>query len=117
MVSPTCQVETAVRDSSLYWTGIIRQKQGVVKMKGESVYGSFSDGCKKESGCRVIPKTGGHVARVLLVAGSVRDDELALGCGEIAIGDVDGDALLAFGPTPSGATGESTRPVGAPLTR
>ena len=57
MVSPNCQVETAVRDSSLYWTGIIRQKQGVVKMKGESVYGSFSDGCKKESGCRVIPKT------------------------------------------------------------
>jgi hypothetical protein len=41
--------------------------------------------------------TGGHVARVLLVARSIRDDELAV-CGrEVAIGNIDGDALLAFG--------------------
>ena len=37
-----------------------------------------------------------HVARILLVTGCIRDDELtSRGC-EIAIGDVDGDALLAL---------------------
>ena len=40
---------------------------------------------------------GRHVAGVLLVAGRVGDDELALGGGEEAIGDIDGDALLALG--------------------
>ena len=40
---------------------------------------------------------GGHVARVLLVAGRVGQNEFALGRREIAVGDVDGDALLAFG--------------------
>jgi hypothetical protein len=38
-----------------------------------------------------------HVARVLLVAGRVGDDVLARAGGEVAIGDVDGDALLALG--------------------
>ena len=40
---------------------------------------------------------GGHVARVLLVAGRVGDDELAARRGEVAVGHVDGDALLALG--------------------
>ena len=40
---------------------------------------------------------GGHVAGVLLVAGAVGDDELALVGAEEAVGDVDGDALLALG--------------------
>ena len=40
---------------------------------------------------------GGHVARVLLVPGRIGDDELAPGRGEVAVGDVDGDALLALG--------------------
>jgi hypothetical protein len=40
---------------------------------------------------------GGHVARVLLVARRVGDDELAPVGGEVAVGDVDGDALLALG--------------------
>ena len=40
---------------------------------------------------------GHHVARVLLVARRVGDDELALLGGEEAIGDVDRDALLALG--------------------
>ena len=43
---------------------------------------------------------GRHVAGVLLVAGRVGDDERALLGGEIAIGDVDGDALLALGLEP-----------------
>jgi hypothetical protein len=38
-----------------------------------------------------------HVAGVLDVAGGVGDDELAARGGEIAVGDVDGDALLALG--------------------
>ena len=38
-----------------------------------------------------------HVARVLLVARRVGDDELALRRGEVAVRDVDGDALLALG--------------------
>ena len=40
---------------------------------------------------------GRHVAGVLLVAGRVGDDERAPRRGEIAVGDVDGDALLALG--------------------
>jgi hypothetical protein len=40
---------------------------------------------------------GHHVARVLLVARRVGDDELALRSREEAVGDVDGDALLALG--------------------
>ena len=43
---------------------------------------------------------GRHVARVLLVARRVGDDELAPVGGEEAIGDVDGDALLALGFQP-----------------
>ena len=41
--------------------------------------------------------TGGHVAGVLLVPGRVGDDELALGGAEVAVGHIDGDALLALG--------------------
>ena len=40
---------------------------------------------------------GDHIAGVLNVSRGIRDDELALGCGEVAIGHVDGDALLALG--------------------
>ena len=40
---------------------------------------------------------GRHVARVLLVAGAVDDDEAARRRVEVAPGDVDGDALLALG--------------------
>jgi hypothetical protein len=41
---------------------------------------------------------GDHVPRVLHVARRVRDDELALGGREVAVGDVDRDALLPLGP-------------------
>ena len=40
---------------------------------------------------------GRHVAGVLLMAGRVGDDELAARGREEAVGDVDGDALLALG--------------------
>ena len=40
---------------------------------------------------------GGHVAGVLLVSGTVGDDETALVCAEVAVGHVDGDALFALG--------------------
>ena len=40
---------------------------------------------------------GDHVARVLRVARRVGDDEAAARCGEVAMSDVDGDALLALG--------------------
>jgi hypothetical protein len=40
---------------------------------------------------------GDHVARVLRVARRVGDDEAPAGGGERAVGDVDGDALLALG--------------------
>ena len=39
----------------------------------------------------------GHVARVLLVAGRVSANEAAIVCCEIAIRDIDRDALLALG--------------------
>ena len=50
--------------------------------------------------------TGDHVARVLDVPRGVRDDELAFWRCEIPVGDVDGDALLAFGPEAVGQKGE-----------
>ena len=40
---------------------------------------------------------GRHVARVLFVTGRVGDDEFALFGGEEAIGQIDGDLLLALG--------------------
>jgi hypothetical protein len=57
-----------------------------------------------------------HVPRVLGVARGVGDDELPLGRGEVAVGDVDGDALLALGPQ---AVGEQrqVRVLVAPLAR
>ena len=42
----------------------------------------------------------GHVAGILLVAGRVGDDEGAARRREIAVRDVDGDALLALGLEP-----------------
>ena len=39
---------------------------------------------------------GDHVAGVLDVARGVGDDEFPLGRGEVAVGDVDGDALFAL---------------------
>ena len=53
-----------------------------------------------------IGGAGRHVARVLLVARRVGDDEGAPGRGEEAIGDVDGDALLALGLQPVEQQGE-----------
>jgi hypothetical protein len=52
---------------------------------------------------------GDHVAGVLLVAGRVGDDELALVGGEEAVGDVDGDALLALGGQAVDQQGEVDR--------
>jgi hypothetical protein len=43
-------------------------------------------------------RAGDRVAGVLHVAGGVGEHERALGRGEVAVGDVDGDALFAFGP-------------------
>jgi len=40
---------------------------------------------------------GRHVPGVLLVSGRVGDDEFAFVGAEVPVGDVDGDALLAFG--------------------
>ena len=39
-------------------------------------------------------RTGHHVAGVLDVARGVGDDEFPLGRGEVAVGDIDGDALF-----------------------
>src|SRR5476649_268323 len=47
-----------------------------------------------------VGSAGRHVAGVLLMAGRVGDDELALVGGEEAVGDVDGDALFALGLQP-----------------
>ena len=44
-----------------------------------------------------IRSASGHVARVLLMAWCIRDNESATRRGKIAIGDIDGDALFAFG--------------------
>ena len=48
----------------------------------------------------------GHVARVLLVPGRIGDDEFAFRGRKIAVGHVDGNALLAFGLQAVGQQGE-----------
>ena len=58
-----------------------------------------------------------HVARVLHVAGGVRDDELALRRREVAIRHVDRDALLALGTQAVGQEREVDLAVAAPLAR
>src|SRR5262249_4414712 len=56
---------------------------------------------------------GGHVAGVLLVAGRIGDDEFALGRLEIAVGDVDGNSLLALGAQTVGKQRKVDGPAGA----
>jgi hypothetical protein len=55
-------------------------------------------GIDEDDGQVGIGCAGDHVAGVLLVAGGIRDDELAACGGEVAVGNIDRDALLAFGP-------------------
>ena len=57
---------------------------------------------------------GDHVARVLHVAGRVGDDERAPRRREVAVGDVDRDALLALGAQAVGQQREVERAVAAP---
>ncbi len=47
-----------------------------------------------------------HVARVLLVSGRVGDDEFPPRRGEVAIGDIDGNALFALGLQSVGKQGQ-----------
>ena len=47
-----------------------------------------------------------HVAGVLNVTRRVGDDELTCRSGEVAVGDVDGDPLLALGPQTIGEQGQ-----------
>ena len=49
---------------------------------------------------------GDHVAGVLDVARGVGDDEFPLGRGEVAVRDVDGDALFALGAQAVGHQGQ-----------
>jgi hypothetical protein len=58
---------------------------------------------------------GGHVAGVLLVAGAVGDDELAAVGAEVAVGDVDGDALLTLGAQAVGEQREVDAAAGGAL--
>ncbi len=51
-------------------------------------------------------RAGHHVARVLHVTGRVGDDELAARGGEVAVRDVDRDALLALGAQAVGEEGK-----------
>ena len=51
-------------------------------------------------------RTGRHIAGVLLMPRSVGDDELAMGGGEVAVGNVDGDSLLPLGAQSIGKLGK-----------
>ena len=61
-------------------------------------------------------RRGDHVARVLVVAGRVGDDELAQGRGEVPVCHVDGDPLLALRDEPVGEQRE-VETEAAPLRR
>src|SRR5699024_286347 len=54
---------------------------------------------------------GDHVPRVLHVSGAVGEDEGAAVGGEVAVGNIDGDALFAFGPQTVGEQGEVELPA------
>ncbi len=51
-------------------------------------------------------RAGDHVPGVLDVSGAVGEDERAAVGGEVPVGDVDRDALFAFGPEAVGEEGE-----------
>ena len=70
-----------------------RDDEGVAAGLGEDAVA----GVDQEHGEVGVRGAGRHVAGVLLVARRVGDDEAALVGGEVAVGDVDGDALLALG--------------------
>jgi len=60
--------------------------------------GQHALACVDQDDRQVGGRCGGdHVAGVLLVARGVGDDVLACAGAEIAVGDVDGDALFALG--------------------
>ena len=59
-------------------------------------------------------RAGRHVARILFVSRRVGDDELAFRRREVAVGDINGDSLLALGPQSVGQQREvnsAARPV------
>ena len=70
----------------------IRNERMPARLGQHAVAGVDQDDGQVRRGC-----AGRHVARILLVARRVGDDEFAFRRGEISIRDVDGDALLAFG--------------------
>ena len=69
-----------------------RDRQVAARLLGHPAAGV--DQHEREVGGR---GAGGHVARVLRVAGAVVQHEAAARGGEVAVGDVDRDALLALG--------------------
>ena len=69
-----------------------REERVPARLLDDAVAGVDED--QREVGGR---RAGDHVARVLDVAGRVGDDELARRRREVAVGDVDRDALLALG--------------------
>jgi hypothetical protein len=62
-----------------------------------ALFGDALAGVEQDQGDVRGRRAGDHVAGVLDVAGGVRDDELAPWRGEVPVGDVDRDALLALG--------------------
>ncbi len=71
-------------------------------------------GVDQDDGQLAVGGAGRHVAGVLLVARRVGDDELALRRREVAVGDVDGDALLALGLQAVGEQREVDLVAGVP---
>ena len=54
-------------------------------------------------------RPGCHIAGVLLMSGSVGDDEFPPQCGKVAVGDINRNALLAFGAQAVGQQREIQR--------
>ena len=81
----------------------LRQQGGLFAVEIDAG-GVYQDDGGVGGGC-----AGNHVAGVLFVPGGVGDDEFAFRGGEVAVGDVDGDALFAFGGQAVGQAGEVGR--------
>jgi hypothetical protein len=86
-----------------------RLRQELQRLPGEVELGRIDEDDRGVAARR----RGDHVARVLLVARRIGDDELALRGREVAIGDVDRDALLALGLEAVGEKREVDRLVAA----
>jgi hypothetical protein len=108
LLAPVDQVHLVHRGDQMADAEQGRERRVAARLLHEPVAGVDQDDRElRRGGAR------DHVARVALVPGGVGDDERAARRREVAVGDVDRDALLALGAEPVGERGEVRHAAGA----